>query len=173
MSDFEMAISYWNWLLDRIMADDRYSLLMNALNSVEYRWVLPMDENRSQDGLYLRSLFSGETGLDSNSMNWECTVLEMLIGLAYRCDHDIMGDPNDRHPELWFWEMLRNIGLLAMDNENFDRKEFDDIMNIWMDNQYAPTGEGSIFPVYDPTIDQTRMEIWDQMNLYLSRNYPI
>jgi hypothetical protein len=37
---------------------------------------------------------------------------------------------------------------------------------IWRD--YHPDGRGGFFPLQNPDVDQTKVEIWHQLNAYVS-----
>jgi hypothetical protein len=175
-------LSYFDWLVFLIAPDyherDQYIKLLHALYSVEFYWVIPRDKNRAIDGLDLRSQFEDETG-SSCDADGPCSVLEMFIALAIRCENTLMymydpekGDQTDR----WFWMMLDNLGLtdfedsFRTDDEEFD-SELDDILYRFMDRDYGPNLEFCPFPIEFYVPDFEKMELAYQMNHYIKEKF--
>lgn len=103
----------------------------------------------------------------------DCSVLEVLCALSFRCERDIMGEPGSYDDARWFWKMLENLGLLEYENDIFDEEDVDYILSTWLDRHFAYNGNGSIFPVLHAKRDQRKLEIWYQMADYIDENYPI
>ena len=108
---------YFNWLYDyvcekRFPDSISYKKVLTLLHQTEFTWSIPMDENRAGDGIDLRRRFSYEMCHDYNRMAYEinspCSVLEMMLALAIRCEETIMDDTRygDRTCE-WFWKMMK------------------------------------------------------------------
>ena len=153
-----------------LVYDDRfgksYKELMFYLYSREFYWSIPMDRNRALDGLALRDKY----GYSGNPDEEPCTVLEMLIALACRIENQFMTsfDEGDRTGQ-WFWIMLTNLGLNRLDDDNFDTAIAEDIIDRFLDRKYEPNGEnGALFVVDNPVADMRTVEIWYQVNWYLS-----
>ena len=51
----ELQEKYFDWIYARVMGDKySYRKLLRRLNEIPFTNILPMDENRKADGLYLR-----------------------------------------------------------------------------------------------------------------------
>lgn len=169
---------YLDWLLGKVL-DDRYAprgnyiSLLRHLSELEFYWSIPMDENRANDGLYLRYQFACEMGEDPEHVDTmipePCSVLEMLYALAQRCEMDIMSNTEyGNRADQWFWAMIVNLGLSVYDDANYIEECVEDIVTRWLDRRIGKNGEGSPFVVENPNIDMRDAEIWYQMDWYLS-----
>lgn len=176
---YDIANEYYKWLCQKTQESDNdtsfeaYSrLLIHLFNTPFYAWI-EMDLNRSSDGLSLRDKFALEDGTNDIyfAMPEECSVLEMMIALAMRIEHDIMYDIKygDRTGK-WFWLMIDNLGLNAMDDTYYNEKVVDEIVNGFMARTYERDGRGSLFYVRNRSIDMRNLDIWYQMNAYFSEN---
>ena len=174
---------YKNWLLDLTCSwcseYGDYSLLMDYLYSQPFYSIYPNDENRASDGIEMRFRFIDSLpGLKYTYhdaylyLTDTCNMLEMMVALARRCEDHIMGDPDigDRSG-YWFWQMIDNMHLSRMNNENFDYRRVEGIINNVLDHNYDKNGNGGLFSVRNKTIDMRRAEIWYQMNWHLGELY--
>ena len=171
-------MTYFDWLVFIIAPDyhqrDRYTKLLLALYSTEFYWVINRDKNRAVDGLDLRDQFERETGLYCD-LYGPCTVLEMFVALAIRCENELMymydpkaGNQTDR----WFWMMLDNLGLTEFDDfSSFDEEEIDDILARFMDRNYGPKFKFCPFPVKNVPLGFEKMELVYQMNYYVKEKF--
>lgn len=175
----ELRNKYFDWLYD-LMTDGRFAkgisyrkLFMN-LHAKEFIFTIPMDENRAEDGIDLRDRFGLSLGCRDieNELSGPCSVLEMMISLAIRCEESIMDDPQmgDRTGQ-WFWGMIASLGLSGMTDDKFDRDTFEDIMSDFLSHNYAPNGEGGLFTIRNCDADLRRVEIWRQLCWYLDSIY--
>lgn len=149
-----------------------YRQLLMRLHKTEFRYSIFNDDNRADDGVDLRFRFARENGYSRSVVRYldgPCSVLEMLVALAYRCEEHIMDDPDigDRTGQ-WFWVMIRNLGLDSMTDNNFDEGYVDRKVNIFLDREYASNGEGGLFVVNNCAYDLRDVEIWYQMCWYLN-----
>ena len=108
----------------QLVFDGRYSKrlsyrkLLRELHRIEFTYSIPMDGNRAEDGVDLRYRFGYENGYSSSMIsvyldNRMCSVLEMMIALAIRCEEHIMDDPDiGNRTGQWFWNMIVNLGLV-------------------------------------------------------------
>ena len=149
-----------------------YFELMYQLYRTEYYWSVPNDDNRGADGIKLRERYKFPD-VDS-----DCSLLEMLIALALRCDEEIMYNPTEGDKSVdWFWMMLTNLGLSKMRDSSFEsgwnHETVSVICDTFMDREYATNGRGGLFPLKAPQQNQTKVEIWYQLSAYLLENYPI
>lgn len=164
---------YYIWLLDRIGVLNgeykNYELLAQHLFSTKYIYMFAMDENRAKGGLALRTLYAQTAGVYVEDVHeGPCNVLEMIESLAEKISFD-----HDDTIQRWFWEMLDNLNLLNYSNEFYDPNAVQYILDTWMYRRYDSSGNGSLFPVPDYEGDMRNIETWDQMNIYLTRFYPI
>ena len=162
---------YFNWLYFMVVPRpdrDHYRKLFVMLHGMEFKYFVPYDENRASDGMNLRWYFVDDGG-DDEILRWKepCTVLEMLISVAMHMDK-IVGDPEGeldiRH---WFWMMLDNLDLSAMTDDKYDRMYVYGRVNLFMNREYEPDGDGNIIYIPDCKDDLRKVEIWWQMCWYL------
>lgn len=166
---------YGDWLIHRLLkmhtvAD--YHRLFETLHKVEFVILIPRDLNRALDGMRLRDQFRHENDIPDNLFEGKkCSVLEMLTALAIRIDDEYIGNPSEPNPGYIFFTMLRNLGLDRYPDYRYDEKEVVQILNRWIDREFDDAGHGSIFPLETPFAQQTKVEIWSQMQAYLSENF--
>jgi hypothetical protein len=170
-------VAYLEWM-DSLVERSGYSffLLLMVLDSITFKVLLSLDENRADDGLALRERFYiHETFLPENMRsNHPATVAEVLIALAIRMG-ETLGE-EDNIPE-FFTELLKNLGLNypnhVMRKVGQEPKELEigRKIDIFMGRRYSR--KGLLFPLKHPEKDQTRVEIWYQMMSYLEENYPL
>lgn len=168
-------VRYRNWLLKKVKQYrklDNYSFLFEYLHNYPFSWSLSMDENRAEDGKYLRENFEDEMGIpDGIVLCGTCTTLEMLVALAIRMDKEYIGEPGEPDPSSIFIELLNNLGLWKYDNRRFTASKVNQILQVWMSRSFEYNGKGSLFPLKEASRDQRKIEIWDQMNAYIYENY--
>lgn len=166
---------YFEWLWDftKCRGHSQNRKIITLLHNIEFRYSIPMDANREEDGIDLRYRFITEVGIPKNYqevyayLDGPCSVLEMMIALAIRCEESIMDDPDigDRTSE-WFWLMMKNLGLDYMSDRKFDRDIAEEKISIFLDRKYKRNGEGGLF-VVNGRRDLRKVEIWYQMCWYL------
>ena len=167
---------YFNWLYD-LMCRDRYSetisyrKLFSYLYDTEFRYLIPMDANRAEDGIDLRYRFPYEyPGVEDPGryLSGPCSVLEMLIALAIRCEETIMDDPRfgDRTRQ-WFWTMITNLGLGSMTDDRYDSQYVEEVVERFLNRDYEPDGAGGLFTINHCDQDLRDVEIWYQLCYYL------
>lgn len=182
MTQESLTNEYFHWLCEFVVGkpfskSTSYKKLLRYLFTVEFTYTIGMDGNRAEDGTDLRYRFTEEmsyaypiiaTYLD----NRPCSVLEMMIALAIRCEEHIMDDPDigDRTGQ-WFWNMIVSLGLGPMTDPKFDEEKADEIMEHFLNRTYARNGKGSLFTISNRRIDMRSVEIWYQMHLYLEESY--
>ena len=165
---------YFLWLLNRIEIPeydiDNYSYLMEFLYDFDFYWVLDLDANLAARGLDLRYEFDPNMDLGIKT----CSVLEVLVSLAWCWEHDITYDfqIGDRSG-LWFWTMLENLGLTEFSDWNFDSRFVEEKLHIWLSREFNYDGIGSPFPLKEAHRDQRNLIIWLQVNDYVMENVEI
>lgn len=175
--------NYLNWLYDTMCGGrnpiDTYYELFKALYDTDFRSYIDMDTNREQDGCELRYRFIN-TAKDKYSKHYSideiekaldkpCSVLELMIALAIRCEENIMSDPSyGNRTQQWFWNMIANLGLHDMQDGSFDKVIFDKIMITFIERRYTYDGKGGLFYVRNCPEDMRNLEIWKQLFVYLN-----
>lgn len=169
--------NYGSWLVQHVGFKKRgYSKMLRQLHGTSFHYVHPMDENRAVDGVRLRWEFLDEFKSDdvNGAFDCDCSVLEMMIALAIRCDNEYIGDPRNPRPDQFFWKMCENLGLDQFKNQGFSKvkeAELDAVLQNWMHHNYDFRGNGGLFPVKKTERDHRKLEIWSQMMEFISENY--
>lgn len=178
MTSSDIAELYFQWLYDRASDDSRvhktYRDLLLFLHTVPFNYILPMDGNRESDGINLRYRFAAENNIDDILIrvtidSYPCSVLEMMLALAIRCEESFMHDADigDRTRE-WFWVMLTNLGLSSMSDGSFDRDLREKRVDTFIYRKYDFEGHGGLFTVPNCKRDMRSIEIWAQLMMYLN-----
>lgn len=168
---------YFNWMYNLVCKSQRNRRLLTRLHEIDFTYILPMDGNRAEDGVEVRYRFGYENAYDQHLIatyldDRPCSVLEMLIALAIRCEEHIMGDPDigDRTGK-WFWTMVGNLGLSGMSDSVYDEERVDEVVTRFLNRDYGRNGENGLFYVRNSPRDMRSTEIWYQMCLYLDDIY--
>lgn len=173
---------YFTWLYGyvckgRAHNNTSYIKLFMFLHDVEFTSSIRMDMNRAQDGIDLRYRFAmtyedytDEIENIIDILNGPCSVLEMMIALAIRCEETIMDDTRygDRTSQ-WFWSMMNNLGIGNMFDERFDRRIAEEKVRRFLNRDYAPDGKGGLFYIQGCQDDLRNEEIWTQLCWYLDK----
>ena len=164
---------YYDWICSLVdMYNDDYTLLLEHLYNIDFYPLIPLDDNRMCDGAALWEIFADEHDIDYNNMDdipaGQISVLEVMIGLAYRMENTLLCDVDfgDR-TALWFWTMVKSMGLRPYDDNNYDCAEVDDIVNTMLERKFDRDGKGSLFHVQGTSYDMRELEIWRQMHAFI------
>jgi hypothetical protein len=137
-----------------------------------YYFIIPNDENRADDGLYLRDIYMG-LNPKNNVPEGPCSFLEFLIGVACRLS-EMLAEGEPIPVADYFWELASRLNLTDYTNDTYsdDSTTFmvDLIMTDYMDRKCGRCGEGGLFPLRPPCRNQTKVEVWYQLNAYLAQN---
>ena len=179
MTELELNNEYFEWMC-QLVCNERYHRrlsyrkLLNHLHQIDFQYTHPMDENRAEDGTDLRYRFGYENKYEGSMIasyldNRPCSVLEMLIALAFRCEEHIMqdSDAGDRMGQ-WFWNMIVSLGLGSMSDSRYNEREVDRILDIFLNRTYDANGRGGLFTIEDCPYDLRAVDIWYQMMWYLN-----
>lgn len=178
MTRNELNDRYFDWMYQLVCSKKytrglSYRRLLYHLHGIDFEYTIEMDGNRAEDGIDLRYRFGRENSYEDSMIasyldNRPCSVLEMMVALAIRCEEQIMSDPNigDRTGR-WFRDMLHSLDLLFMSDSKFDERYVDDIIFDFLDRNYERNGKGGLFTV-DNGRDLRSVEIWYQMCWYLN-----
>lgn len=170
--------NYFEWLTSFVY-DDRYfktrtfGRLLEQLYNTDFYYILPLDRNRAEDGLDLRRRFLMEFVCDPNYIvlpnEDPCSVLEMMVALAIRCEETIMMDDDvGNRTGQWFWTMVVNLGLGRMSDDTYDEGYVAEVLYNFLERNYALNGVGGLVVVENPRSDMREVEIWYQLSWYLS-----
>ena len=177
MSRNDLINEYFEWLSKlvcgiRYSRDVSYKKLLTRLHETDFHYLIPIDQNRAKDGVNLRYRF-----IISNDYNYEyvmdvldrpCSVFEMMVALAVRCEETIMDDPAvGNRTGQWFWGMVTNMGLGSMTDDKFDRRYVDDVISRFLNREYEPDGRGGLFTIRGCPHDLRDVEIFNQLCWYL------
>lgn len=166
---------YFEWMYDlvcdrRFPATVTYRQLLTFLHEVEFVYFVPYDENRAADGIALRYHYCllHECLHLERYLTGPCSVLEMMIALAIRCE-GLADDPGlgDRTAQ-WFWEMITTLGLGSMQDSNYNEWFVNDVITRFLNREYEPDGRGGLFRVRDWNRDMRTAEIWHQLMAYIN-----
>ena len=170
---------YVIWMMRMVSTKEyrsnQYKKLFEKLYERQFQVINAFDENRVMDGEALRYRFGDETGRMQHEItesidNRPCSVLELMIALAYRCENQFAYDPQygDR-TGVWFWEMVKSLGLINMTDNQYNEEYTDYVIDRFISLDYKPNGEGGLFTIKDPKKDYRHVQIWYQMCEYLNQ----
>jgi hypothetical protein len=166
----QIDVEYYEWLISQIQIGPKKEFrgLFEIMHNTEFTWFVPNDDNRIGDGEQLRNDFfrtqynrKYEDGY--LFLEW-VSVLEVLIALSRRVAFTAGGDAHS-----WAWRLIKNLGLNKSSDPLSSRKiehikvVFEDL--IWRNYQFS--GHGGFFPLQNTLRDQTKVEIWYQMQEYV------
>jgi len=166
---------YFKWMYDLVISGQKsYKRLLKVLYDTEFYYRIPMDGNRYEDGIDLRYRFGYEHNLKDIEIvttidTKPCSVLEMMVALAIRCEEHIMDDPDigDRTGK-WFMVMINSLGLAGMTDDNFDKNYISDVLDRFLEGKYDRNGKGGLFIIKSRKHDMRKSEIWYQLMWYLN-----
>lgn len=172
----ELINEYFDWMYQLVCGDAKrvsYRKLLCQLHDTTFDYTIAMDGNRAEDGVDLRYRFGYEHNLEGSAIascldNKECSVLEMMVALAIRCEEHIMDNPDiGNRTSQWFLNMIENLGLGRMTDERFDKRYVKKVLGRFLNREYERNGEGGLFTVHHDRIDMRSVEIWYQAMWYL------
>ena len=83
-----------------------------------------------------------------------------------------MQDPDEGdRTSLWFWTMFENLGLEKYPDEKFDITAVMNIIERFLNREYAKNGRGSIFYTIRDDRDFRSADLWYQMAWYLDEHF--
>ena len=172
-----MREDYFKWICSLVGGRSRsmpYKKLLRYLFDTDFMFVIDRDENRAIDGCDLRYRYGYYHDIPSDTISVylddrRCSVLEMMAALCNRIEENIMydWDCGDRTGK-WFWEMIDNLGLTNATDSKFDLQRVSKAIDIFLHREYAPDGTGGLIRIPNCEKDLRTMEIWYQVNWYLS-----
>ena len=169
---------YFEWMC-QLVCDEKHSdcssyrKLLTYLHNRDFTYIFEFDGNRAEDGIDLRYRFAYEHHYDNTLVlncfgREDCSVLEMMVALAIKCE-EYMDDPEiGNRTGRWFWDMIDSLGLANMTDLYFNESRADQIIDTFLNREYSPTGKGGLFTVRSCRHDLREIEIWHQMCWYLN-----
>ena len=168
--------NYLRWLEPQLRSEHdnqskSYWDLLNVMFEREFGWIMEMDKNRIDDGLDLRVEFAREHRYSPASLPdmGPCSFLEVLIGLSRRLAFIAGGEAPG-----WAWQLLGNLEFHRL-SDPFTRpkqRKAQAVMDTVIARTYLPDGTGGFFPLAWPDDDQTKIELWYQLNAFVEELHP-
>lgn len=168
---------YFEWLYSQIGSVRNrnparsYWDLCRRLHSTEFVWLISNDDNRVEEGKELRLDFideQGSDGVDPMWMDLGCSVFEMLVALAHRATFVVTLEPGE-----WFGIFIKNLRFDKYTDANYTQTIDKRVLARTEDfiyRNYRVSGSGGLFPLKKPSTDQTKVELWYQLNAYVIEN---
>lgn len=168
--------AYLEWLYSQVgivqnrnPARSHWKLLF-LMYTTQYRWFIPNDDNRVEDGKALRLEFLRQTRFQLDDpyglwINLECSMLEMIVALAQRVAFESDGSSAE-----WFWRLMHNLELDGYTDAIWEiavQEEVEEVLERINSRKYNRSGTGGLFPLRTPEHDQRKVELWYQMQAYL------
>src|SRR4051812_48803598 len=158
--------------------DKTYWDLLNLMFAKEFTCSVPMDDNRIHDGKDLRvefartiprSLRTQQEAADALLNLAPVSFLEVLIALSRKMAFTAGGQAPG-----WAWQLLVNLELHRLPDPLTPpkRRKAEEILDTVINRTYLPNGEGGFFPLAWPEDDMTRVELWYQLNDYVTELHP-
>ena len=179
MSRDDIINEYFEWMLNlmcsgKFAKEISYRKLFIVLHQTPFEYLLSTDSDRAEDGIGLRWKFTCRTGQQNyfteikEALEGPCSVLEMMIALAIRCEGTIMDSTlfGDRTRQ-WFWGMISSLGLSNQMDDRFDKDYVIYILDTFLKRKYQPNGKGGLFTIKNTNYDLRNVDIWRQLCWYL------
>lgn len=177
---------YFDWLKQMIKDSRNYMVpvhqrLIKQLHRTKFLVQDPHDQPRENDGIDLRWRFAWECGHVGDELIYvpwlhedcECSILEMMVALAFRADENFTKKSNDESTVAnLFWKMVKNMGLLGEADNVYDEENVTYKLDIFNNRMYEPNGHGGLFMFRGNCGEDMRnVEIWHQLCLWVNENY--
>jgi hypothetical protein len=169
-------VEYYQWLVSQIHVTREYYGLFEIMHNTEFVWFIPNDGSRVGDGRQLRHdyfRFELDSLYEEGVLDIEfVSFLEVLVGLSRRLAWAMSEQGKEPY---WAWHLIKNIRLNKMSDPLTDDKikKIDVILYNVIWRNYTRSGEGGFFPLERTLKDQTKIDIWYQMQEYSMEKDPI
>lgn len=177
MSRLNVENDYFEWMYDKVCsgryeAPNSYRKLLTYLHGVEFTYRMRNDADRAQDGVDLRHRFALQNrdyyyDYIIRSLDGPCSILEMMIAIAIRCEGTMDDAKYGDRTGQWFWKMVNNLGLGGMIDYRFDEAFVEKTIDTFLKRKYEPNGQGGLFMFRECEFDMRKMSIWMQMCYFL------
>jgi hypothetical protein len=192
-SSNQIIDEYFCWLCKIIQVEQKnksYWILARRLFDRQFEWFVLNDDNRCEDGMWIRERFDFDL---TDIYQEHCNMLEVLIALAERFDETVQKAGEQIATHRYFWEMMDNCGLSRYSDSWFsdnledykrisgkipgetgwDTCLIDRIIDKIINREYDRLGNGGLFPLRKSKKDQRKVELWYQLSEYINENYSI
>lgn len=144
--------------------------LYHTMLSCEFYSPINMDDSRMMDALILRDSYPKSHELPE----FPPSILEVLVALAIRMEHDILCSIEfDDRTTKWFEMFLENLGLEFITDGDWSNEREDYVhwvLERFVDHKYRKDGSnGGIFVVSmtpRESMDFRKVGLWDQMTYW-------
>lgn len=168
-----MNQDYIKWLQNRVDLIDTkgsHDSLFKELASYNYDYILPMDENRAQDGIALRyQFYQNSDSYPRWVLTQPCTFLEFLVALAERMSFICSSYVEDMIKGI-FWKLLDNMTISNLTDDEWEQldgeKQVGWAISRVCNRTYDADGTGGLFPMAKPKQNQREIQVWYQMQQY-------
>jgi len=154
---------YLKYLCHEVGASwDDWEAVFRAGFEVDYRWDIPIDEDRAIDGIAMRRYFEYDTGrlLPENVWKKPCSMIEMIAALDIRGYKDLLSGYDNMSPEDIFLYNMHSLGIKKRTkNEEIIKKKFL--------QEEKNDGEGGLFWVKNCEISVKEQEVFWKLTLAL------
>lgn len=171
----KIKIDYFEWMYDMVDCGSTspttsYRQLLTFLHDAEFVYFVPYDENRAVDGITLRYRFCVANNCEDDEvyLDGPCSVLEMILALAIKCEEINMNPSYGDRTRQWFWHMIKNLGLAGQTDINYNEWLINDVITRFLNREYDADGSGGLFVVRGWNRDMRKAEIWHQLMAYIN-----
>lgn len=168
---------YRDWLIDQVNVVDGldYGPMLRQLFFIEFYWTVPHDEDRAMDGAALRGDFEDIYNLPVNDLG-PARFLEVLIGIAKRVEFQLFGRTylDEQDYVKIFWDFIWNLGLQdtygTLSEEDYDKIDY--FVTLFLNHEKSVTQNCHIFGFDYGQKSVKKMNLWDQMMVYVREKWP-
>jgi len=178
MTNIDIKKGYFDYLVEKVCDKKHkrvdYIPLLDLLHSIPFTVVIEMDENRVNDGAFLRERYLQSEDLYAYLYEFDdekVSCLEVLIGIADRLEYEVGNIMEGDHTSDRFWLLLRNLDIEKYTSDNYKPLVVKEKVRNWMMLKYKKNGVGSIFPVKHSQKNMKSLQICDQMSIYIEENW--
>lgn len=173
--------AYRDWLIADLceVVEGEYGFLLRELFRREFYSLVKYDSDRARDGVMLREHWS-DVNSNCDVEFGPCRILELLVGVACRMEFQLFGSKyaDEYNYQKLFWVLIDNLGLLGFCDGFFVTcdvfiEKIVTVCDVFCDRKYTRDGFGNIFYIKNSQKDLRKLNIWDQMGLYMRHRWPL
>lgn len=174
----KVDLDYYAWLISQIKLppNREYYEMFEIMHNTEFHWTISNDDSRISDGEHLRNdyfRFVLNSHYEEGDLELEfVTFLEVLVALSQRLAWAMSDQGNE---PFWAWRLIKNLRLNKQ-SDPLTKKQVEYVKEILYNviwRQYDRQGHGGFFPLEKTLKDQTKIDIWYQMQEYSMEKDPI
>ena len=174
----KVDLDYYSWLVSQIRIPKKrdYYGLFEIMHNTEFHWTISNDDSRIADGEQLRHdyfRFVLHSHYEKGDLDLEfVTFLEVFVALSRRLAWVMSDQGNEPY---WAWHLIKNLRLSKMSDplSEYKVEQINEILYNVIWRQYDRSGNGGFFPLQKTFKDQTKIDIWYQMQEYSMEIDPI